>query len=158
MLISQDGLLLAELPPESQPTDTTSYVGHPHFWERALSRRQVLGAAAGVTGAIAASNLWMPVVADAHARSGLAPKPIPGGVQTPFRFIHHFPMQPGNDPSQITDFKGFIGVAQLAGTGTGIDTKTGKRTPLLFDIDNRFMKGVYVGVDGRRHTGTFAFI
>lgn len=29
---------------------------------------------------------------------------------------------------------------------------------LLFDVDNRFMKGVYIGVDGNKHTGTFGFI
>jgi hypothetical protein len=29
---------------------------------------------------------------------------------------------------------------------------------LLFDSDNRFMRGEYVGVDGEEHEGTFGFI
>jgi hypothetical protein len=27
-----------------------------------------------------------------------------------------------------------------------------------FGSDNRFMKGVYIGTDGKQHHGTFAFI
>jgi hypothetical protein len=27
-----------------------------------------------------------------------------------------------------------------------------------FGSDNRFMKGTYIGTDGKRHHGTFAFI
>lgn len=156
MLIPQADSTEVE-PPHPGP----HYVGHRHFWERALSRRGFIRTAAGVTGAVAAAGLWMPALAEGMTQTAVAPLPIPGGVLTPFGvFIHHWPIpkQPGNDPSQITDFKGFIGVAGVQGTGTGIDTSTGARTPLVFDMDNRFMKGVYVGVDGRQHEAAFAFV
>jgi hypothetical protein len=59
----------------------------------------------------------------------------------------------GGDPSSITDFNGFIGGAHVQGTGTD-----GHGTSLLWDADLRFMQGVYRGVDGQVHTGTFAFL
>ena len=34
----------------------------------------------------------------------------------------------------------------------------GTSRTLTFEMDNRFMQGTYVGVDGRRHQGTFGFI
>jgi hypothetical protein len=70
-------------------------------------------------------------------------------------FTHHLPGR-GIEASQITDFKGTIGLAQLTGSGTG--TLNGTSSKLNFEIDNRFMQGTYVGVDGRRHQGTFGFI
>jgi hypothetical protein len=69
--------------------------------------------------------------------------PGPAGAPAPF----------GNEPSSITDFAGFIGVAHFEGTGRDGDGNT-----LLWDADLRFMQGVYRGVDGRLHFGTFAFI
>ena len=33
----------------------------------------------------------------------------------------------------------------------------GTTTTLYCDYDMRFMKGLYVGVDGRAHRGTFSF-
>jgi hypothetical protein len=43
--------------------------------------------------------------------------------------------------------------------GTGVGTEpNGQRRELFFDADVRFMKGTYVGVDHRRHEGTFAFV
>jgi hypothetical protein len=125
-----------------------------------LSRRQFMMTAAGATGAVLSSGLWMPGVAQAHG-SSVAPRPIPGGVQFPFagpEVFHVFGPVHGVEPSTIFDFKGFVGVAHITGTGTGTDTGTGITTPLLFDVDNRFMKGVYVGVDGKKHHGTFGFI
>jgi len=135
------------------------YAGHAHFWERAMmSRRQFIGTAFGATGAVLSSGLWMPGVALAH---GSAPKPIPGGIQ-PFgpgtEVFHLFLPGHGNEPSTITDFHGSIGIAEVQGTGRGLDTRTGHQQPLLFDVDTRFMKGVYIGLDGERHRGTFAFI
>jgi hypothetical protein len=70
-------------------------------------------------------------------------------------FTHHLPGR-GIEASQITDFKGTIGLAQLTGSGTG--TLNGTSSKLNFEIDNQFMQGTYVGVDGRRHQGTFGFI
>jgi hypothetical protein len=59
----------------------------------------------------------------------------------------------GGEPSTITDFNGFIGVAHVQGTGTDNSGNT-----LFWDTDLRFMHGVYQGTDGRIHSGTFAFV
>ena len=131
-------------------------VGHAHFWERAmLSRRQFIRTSVGATGAVLSSALWMPAVAHASGGGQVPPKPIPGGVAPG---IHVFLPAHGAEPSTIFDFNGFIGIAEIHGTGTGTDTSTGATTPLLFDTDTRFMKGVYVGVDGKKHRGTFGFV
>src|SRR5262249_12785005 len=78
----------------------------------------------------------------------VAPLPIPGGLPgflpgEPFEHIYlpgpaDAPPPFGNEPSTITDFNGFIGVAHFEGTGTDGDGNT-----LLVDIDLRFMQGVY---------------
>src|SRR5207245_5065858 len=117
-----------------QSEDGYRSVGHTHFWERALlSRRQFMMKAAGASGAVLSSGLWMPALALAH---GVAPKPIPGGTQVPgIGFFHIFLPGPDNEPSTITDFKGSIGIAALGGTGTWIDTATGQHHSLLFDVD-----------------------
>jgi hypothetical protein len=96
----------------------------------------------------------------------VGPVPIPGGVLDPTPFagpdVHlHLPgpadsatpNKVGGDPSSINDFNGFVGVAHLEGTGTD-----GSGNTLFWDVDLRFMKGVYQGVDGRIHQGTFAFV
>jgi hypothetical protein len=57
----------------------------------------------------------------------------------------------GGEPSTITDFNGFIGVAQVTSTGTD-----NSGNALLWRTDVRFMTGVYRGVDGNLHQGTFA--
>jgi hypothetical protein len=107
-----------------------------------------------------------PVVSstDLDSLGGAAPLPIPGGFANPTGrpFIHfNFPgpadASPpfGNDPSTITDFNGFIGVANVRGTGTGTDS-TGATSTLYFTVDVRFMTGLYQGVDGNLHQATFA--
>jgi hypothetical protein len=93
----------------------------------------------------------------------VAPLPLPGGRPNPFPegpFLHvhgvgpaDVPPPAGNDPSTITDFDGFVGVIRISGTGTD---KAGN--PLLWDVDQRFMQGVYRGVDGQLHEGTFALV
>jgi hypothetical protein len=93
--------------------------------------------------------------------------PIPGGV-APFKpfgiVVHHNPLNKAtplaniSDPSQITDFNGFVGLTNIRGGGTGTDTVTGSTTPLAFRADMGFSKGKFVGTDGRRHAGTFAFV
>jgi hypothetical protein len=137
------------------------YVGHTHFWERALySRRQFVKTSMGVTGAVLGSELWLPGLAQAHTAS-VAPKPIPGGFQPlgpGTELFHVFLIEHGAEISTITDFHGSIGGAEIQGTGTATHTNTGKKEALLFDVDMRFMKGVYVGVDGEKHRGTFGFI
>ena len=124
---------------------------------RRLSRRRFLRTAAGATGLVLGSGLVWPARAWA---AGADPKPIPGGIQ-PFgdgtELFHLFPPAPGNEPSTITDFNGVVGVAHIRGAGTSTDTN-GNQTRLLFDADMRFMNGDYIGVDGLRYGGTFAFV
>jgi hypothetical protein len=104
-----------------------------------------------------------------------APNPIPHLGATPFGVsIHGFfpgpvegtatPTDPtgahpaGRDPSGIYDFRGFIGQADLDLTGSGTDLNSHATAPYSFHADMRFMKGVFVGTDGREHKGAFAFI
>jgi hypothetical protein len=115
-----------------------------------------MGSVAGVAGAAVGAGL-LPVNALAGQPStDLTPKPTTqqvtiGGVTFSLAFFG-----PGVDPSSITDFNGFVGVADVQGTGTG--TGPDGTETLLFDTDMRFMSGVYVGVDGAVHKGTFGFI
>jgi hypothetical protein len=137
---------------EGQSHSNQHAVGHAHFWERAmLSRRQFISTSVGATGAVLSSTLWIPAIAHASGGAQVPPKPIPGGLQ-PFgpgtEVFHVFLPGHGAEPSTITDFNGFIGIAEIQGTGTGTATH-GATTRLLFDTDTRFMKGVYVGVDGK---------
>jgi hypothetical protein len=60
------------------------------------------------------------------------------------------------EPSTITNLNGFVGIGEARGAGTAT-LATGATQRLFFDVDNRFMKGEYVGEDGRLHHGTFAF-
>jgi hypothetical protein len=76
----------------------------------------------------------------------------------PFHFFFPGPADKGLEPSLITDFNGFVGVIDAVGSGTGTDTTTGKKARLRWAADQRFMTGVYVGVDGKHHRGTFAFV
>lgn len=125
--------------------------GHAHFWERAVSRGGFITTAAGLTGTVLGADLWLPTLTRAGGDRA-APRPIPqGDIGGDFRvnLIGH-----GLEPSTITDFNGFIGVTDVQGMAT--DTTTGER--LLVDTDMRFMKGLYLGVDGRRHRGTFGFV
>jgi hypothetical protein len=129
--------------------------GHDHFWERAHSRGVFVRRAAGAAGAALAGSMWLPALARAErGKTTAAPRPIPGNpalggfhVQVPGE---------GNEPSTIFDFNGFVGIAHIVGTGTA-RMADGLRRRLFFDVDNRFMTGVYVGFDGRIHRGTFAF-
>jgi len=131
---------------------TQSYRGHDHFWQRAMSRRQFLGTSAGAAAAMATSPLWFPVVADAAGRD---PVPIPGGFVPN---LYHAFLGPGVEPSTIFNYKGTTGVAAVQGTGTGRNTETGESMPLLFDSDNRFMRGEYISANGQKHQGTFGFV
>jgi len=99
---------------------------------------------------------------DLDSLGGAAPTPIPLARTNPFGgpAIHFdlagLPTDPppvGNEPSTINNFNGFIGVADLQGTGTD-----GSGNTLNWAADLRFMKGIYQGVDGQLHSGTFAFV
>lgn len=136
-----------------------------------VSRRDLIR---GAMGAALGTSLLLPNPAHADGEdNGSGPcrgprlKPIPGGV-VPFKPfgvpVHHNPLNPANplaninDPSQITDFDGFVGLTHIRGGGTGTDTSTGVTTPLAYQADMGFGQGKFVGVDGRLHRGTFAFV
>lgn len=159
--------------PLRQFTRVSGYPGHAHFWERALSRRRLLAtAAAGTLGLVVGSDLRLPKLVEG-AESPVLPKPIPGGL-TGAQFaaflgltltdtakkelFHTFgPLAaPGNDPITITDFRGLIAAAEIQGTGKGSDAG-GAPFTVFFDNDMRFMRGQYIGVDGKRHHGTIGF-
>ena len=124
-----------------------------------VSRRNFLTNAAGAAGLA----FWIPGLAEAaeDKRKSAEPKPIPGGVSPLGIFIHHFPAQPTatplaslSEPSQITDFKGFVGLNRIRGAGRG----SGFADPLAFQADMGFMKGVFIAEDGKLHEGVFGFI
>jgi hypothetical protein len=133
------------------PTQLASH--HAHHY---LSRRAFLGSMAGAAGAAVGAGL-LPTSVLASQGSNATPKPTTnvfsvGGLDFHFTFFG-----PGIDPSSIWDFNGFVGVADVQGTGTGTNPD-GSTETLLFDTDMRFMSGVYVGVDGAVHKGTFGFV
>ena len=133
-----------------------------------LSRRLFFGAAAGAGTMLGAAGLQQTEPEDDREQSQeFRPNAIPGGFGpfAPFGiFIHHVPITPGgplaniNDPSNITDFRGFVGVTRIRGGGVGTDTVTGAMTNLAFQADMGFNQGHFVGTDGRRHEGSFAFV
>jgi len=128
-----------------------------------LTRRRFIRTTTGAAGALATASLWLPAraLADDDEVATVAPRPIPGGVTVFGVFIHHFPIvvPPAlREPSQITDFKGIVTNCRVRGRGTGTDTRTGATKTLNFQVDNGFMQGLFVGVDGKRHHGTFGFV
>jgi hypothetical protein len=130
-----------------------------HFHEFHRDRRRFLTSAAGTAGLA----FWLPDGAQAGQGKGkgAAPKPIVGGAMPLGILIHHFPAQPTatplsalNEPSQITDFKGYVGLNRIRGGGTSPQfLKT-----LAFQADMGFMKGQFIAEDGNLHQGVFGFI
>ena len=127
------------------------------IWTRSLSRRQLLGSTLGATAAgalLAAMHselLNAPIVLAEEGDMVVPPTPIPGGDHG----THHFLPGRGKEVSTINNFNGFVAIGQLVGTGTGTDLRTGVKTPLSFSVDNRFLVGEYVGIDGLRHRAAF---
>jgi hypothetical protein len=128
----------------------------------ALSRRQLLRqgglALTGITGASLLDTASAFGTPPGGKRSS-APRPIPGGFDENFNLVsddaafHFFPPGIGFDMSTITDFNGTVGGSEIRGTARGSDGTT-----YDFDTDMRFVRGVYIGLDGRLHTGSFGFI
>jgi hypothetical protein len=139
--------------------------------QKCVNRRNLIRGAAGT--AVGAGLFRSKLVyandddGDSERAGCVGPNPIPGGVTglKPFGiFIHHNPLSPLtslpdiSDPSQITDFDGFVGLTHIRGGGTGTDTATGATTRLAFQADMGFSQGKFIGTDGRTHEGTFAFV
>jgi hypothetical protein len=125
-----------------------------------FSRRQLLQRSAVALGGIAGLGLLDP--SSVFGSATAAPRPIPGGLSlTTFEFVpsgadlHFFSPGIGFEMSTITDFNGVIGGSQTRGTA---HDNTEKSNQYSFDCDMRFMRGVYVGLDGRVHNGSFGFI
>ena len=108
-----------------------------------------LGWAAGLPPVLGAGTaLAFPTLALADDDgSQVEPRPIPNGDGG----THHFLPGRGKEVTTVTDFNGFVAVGQLTGTGTA----TGFSRKLNFSVDNRFLVGEFVGVDGQHHQGTF---
>jgi hypothetical protein len=151
MSLRDEGLRLLAASPIAHRQD-----GHTHFWERALTRRQFLATTGLAGGAVMTSSIWMPMLAEAGGSA--APTPIPYGSTINDALFHFLFPVADTDVSSIFNFKGVVGVADIDGPGAG--THKGKPLPAnaQFGSDNRFMKGTYIGTDGKRHRGTFAFI
>ena len=121
-----------------------------------FSRAQFLRRAAVAAGGAAGYGLLGPQLAYGANR---APRPIPGGFDENFGlvpsdpFIHVLPPYVGFEMSTITDFNGVIAAGEIQGTAHGSDGST-----YTFDADMRFMRGIYVGMDGRRRQGSFGFV
>ncbi len=143
------------------PVEGRGRSSHLHFC--GISRREFMGASA-----LAASSLLLPsfALADDDELMTVLPRPIPGGITIPFAdgkrvFVHHFSIATPpalNEPSQITDFDGFVANCRVRGSATEIDARTGASRLLNFQVDNGFMDGAYIGVDGGKHSGTFGFV
>ena len=123
-----------------------------------IGRRRFLQGAAGVAGAVAGAGILAPAIGQAGVTSP-EPNPIPGGTDVPGLGLFHlfFPGK-GLEPSTITDFNGFVGIAEVGGTGIGTDTPEDPEVGLIFDVDLRFMHGKYIGKDGKKRVGTFGFV
>jgi len=113
-----------------------------------------MGASAGATGAI----LLQPAAALAGSpRTDNSPNPTTSQVSIAGLTFSLTSFGPGLDASSITDFNGFVGVADVQGTGTATNPD-GSTETLLYDTDMRFMTGTYVGKDGHVYKGTFGFV
>jgi hypothetical protein len=124
---------------------------------RRLSRRQLLQRSALALGGIAGLGLLDP--SSVFGSTFSPPAPIPGGFDLNFNlvssdpFVHVLVPSVGFEMSTITDFNGVIGASETQGTAQGSDG-----SQYSFDCDMRFMRGAYVGLDGRMHNGSFGFI
>jgi hypothetical protein len=134
-----------------------------------LNRRDLVRGAAGaaVGAGFLRSKLAFASANQDDSSACVSPNPIPGGV-APFAplgvFIHHNPLNPQNalaqisDPSQITDFDGFVGLTHIRGGGTGTNTNTGATARMAFQADMGFSQGTFIATDGRPHRGTLVFV
>jgi hypothetical protein len=133
---------------------------------RPFSRRHFVRSATGAlaAGAALTSGVWTPLaIASEREREHDAANPVPIPIGS-FGFHVNAPGFPGldpvdADPSTITDFRGFTGLAYISGKVSRTDRRTHAKVelPFLFS-DMRLMDGEYRGFDGRVRRGTFGFI
>jgi len=130
--------------------------GADHLLDHRLSRRTFVRGAGLAEGAAAGSQLLGPL---AWAGTTAKPIPIPGGTEVGGELFHFYPPVPGSDQSAITHFAGYFGTAVIRGKWhvTDGDPADGV-TDGAFEVDNRFMKGLYKGKDGGFHQGAFGFV
>ena len=124
--------------------------GHRHE----PSRRRFLAAGAGLGAAgVLGTQVFGAGTALAARRAG-APRPIPGGIQPfgPGTEVFHVFFPGEGEPNTITNFNGFVGVGHITGTGAGANAN------LSFDVDNRFITGEYIALNGRHFNATFGFL
>jgi len=127
-----------------------------HHARHGLNRRAFLGGAL-VGGAVLGSTAFSPAASLRPSQRNATPKPTTNTFNLNGIDFHVTGFGPGMDPSVITDFNGFVGVADVQGTGTATNPD-GSTETLLFDTDMRFMSGNYVGQDGAVHKGVFGFV
>ena len=129
-----------------------------HFARHGLSRRGFIGGAAA---AAAGASLGQRAAVACRRIGRIVLHPAaPADARDNDRQRGRFPLRllrARVDPSSITDFKGFVGVADVRGTGTARNPDGSVET-LLFDTDMRFMQGTYIGLDGAVHEATFGFV
>lgn len=137
----------------TQQWEITALVSH-HV-RHAITRRAFVSSMAAFAGAAGVSLI--PGIGRAAGPSSAAPVPTSNTLVIDGVTFHFTALGPGTDPSSIYDFNGFVGAADVQGTGTGTNPD-GSTETLLFDTDMRFMSGVYIGADGAVHKGTFGFV
>ena len=121
-----------------------------------LNRRDLIRGAAGAalgTGFLRSKLVFASDNQD-DSSACVSPNPIPGGI-APFAplgvFIHHNPLNPKNplvqisDPSQITDFDGFVGLTHIRGGGMGTNTITGATARMAFQAAMRCIRLRFCG-------------
>lgn len=138
------------LPHSSAVTVHTRDPGHRH----GPSRRQILAAGAGLGAAGLLGGQVLGADPALAARRAGQPRPIPGGTRFlgPGTELFHAFFPGVGEPITITDFNGFSGVGHIQGVGAGANAG------LTFDVDNRFMTGEYISLDGQHFNATFGFL
>ena len=146
------------------------HASHAHSRPYVISRR---GFARIAAGAAFSAGVWIPGLAEAKEKDEKEKEkkssqsvPIRGGSPKLGGSFHVFGPTPGGsfdpidaEPSTITDFNGFVGLAYISGTVQRTDKRTREvRTLPMISSDMRFMTGVFRGVDSRVHEGTFALV
>lgn len=126
-------------------------------------RALLLRTGIGIAGTVAATALPTLAATAPERNPALMPDPFAGvPMPDPIPYVnpengqHTFPPVPFAEPSNINNFRGQVGVANIAGTG-----QDGNGRPLTFggpSMDLRFQRGEYVTMDGAHHQGTFVHI